>query len=183
MLYPPLNPMPPVPWGYWHPGAFGNVRTHDIHTGVDLYAPVGCPVHAMESGKVIKIDWFTGKEIGMPWWESTRAIYIEGYTGVFNYGEVQEREHLKVGDTVNKGDYIGHVIQVLKKYKGRPQSMLHVELYHHGHTDDWGSWEIDKKKPEHLLDPTSHLLAMSKPCMEDPYKNTSLFYKWKADND
>jgi murein DD-endopeptidase MepM/ murein hydrolase activator NlpD len=167
----PLDPMPPIPIGKNHPGAFGIDRHEHVHTGVDLYAPYGCPVRAMEAGKVIAVEWFTGPSINMPWWNDTRAVYIEGVRGVFNYGEIQEYPGLKVGDTIEQGQYFGYVVTVLKKYKGRPMSMLHLELYDHGYIDTWGEWKIGQPKPEHLKDPTFFLLELydSRPCYLDPY--------------
>lgn len=166
----PIFPMPYIPVGN-HPGSFGIKRHEHYHTGVDLYAPYGCPVRAMESGKVIAITWFTGPSINMPWWNDTRAIYIEGKTGVFNYGEIQEFPHIKVGDMIDKGQPIGYVVTVLKKYKGRPMSMLHVELYDHGYIDTWGEWKIGDEKPLHLQNPTKYLLRIegSASCGVDPY--------------
>lgn len=158
-LISPIEPMPYVPIGE-HPGSFGISRHQHVHTGVDLYAPYGCPVRAMESGKIIAINWFTGPSVNMPWWNDTRAVYIEGETGVFNYGEIQELPHLKVGDKIERGQFIGYVLIVLKKIKGRPMSMLHVELYDHGYTDTWGEWKIGDEKPIHLQDPTPHLLSI-----------------------
>lgn len=158
-LIAPLFPMPYIPIGQ-HPGSFGVERHQHVHTGVDLYAPYGCPVRAMEAGKIIAIDWFTGPSIKMPWWNDTRAVYVEGASGVFNYGEIQEAPNLKVGMTVEQGQILGHVLIVLKKFKGRPMSMLHIELYDHGYTDTWGEWKMGDPKPEHLHDPTPHLLCI-----------------------
>jgi hypothetical protein len=132
----------------------------------------------MEAGRIIRIDWFTGPSIEMPWWNDTRAVYIEGETGVFNYGEIQELPTLKVGDTVKEGEYIGHVLTVLKKPKGRPMSMLHVELYDHGFTDTWGEWKIGDIKPIHLLCPEEYLLQFgSYPCYIDPYEESARIWK------
>jgi murein DD-endopeptidase MepM/ murein hydrolase activator NlpD len=179
MLRAPLNPMPPIPDGHQHPGAFGIDRHKHVHTGVDLYAPYGCPVHAMEAGRVTHIEWFTGPSINMPWWNDTRAVYIEGETGVFNYGEIQEVPTLKVGDQVKTGDVIGYVVTVLRKYKGRPMSMLHVELYDHGYKDDWGEWKIGDPQPEHLKDPTPYLLAIdgATAIVWDPYLDSVRLYQ------
>lgn len=171
MLISPLYPEPLLPVGPWHPGAFGYARHQHIHTGVDLYAPMGCPVRAMEDGRIEAIRWFTGPEINMPWWNSTRAVYIDGETGVFNYGEILEISSLKVGQIVKQGETIGFVMPVLRKYKGRPMSMLHVELYDHGYTDDWGEWKIGSPKPEHLLDPTDALTQVLTVTYMDPYES------------
>jgi murein DD-endopeptidase MepM/ murein hydrolase activator NlpD len=186
----PLNPMPRIPVaipddkGTIHPGSFGIDRHQHVHTGVDLYAAYGTPVRAMEDGNIIQISWFTGPSIDMPWWNDTRAVYIEGIIGVFNYGEIQELPTLKVGDTVKAGDLLGYVVTVLRKWKGRPMSMLHVELYDHGYTDDWKEWKIGDPKPEHLKDPTPYLLTINqnknlyqnvldRGILGDPYKDSA----------
>jgi hypothetical protein len=139
----------------------------------------------MESGKIIAIDWFTGPSINMPWWNDTRAVYIEGESGVFNYGEIQELPGLKVGDSIERGQYIGYVLTVLRKYKGRPMSMLHLELYDHGYVDTWREWKIGDPKPEHLKDPTDYLIGDGywgiiqwDPYLErDPYLESEKLYK------
>lgn len=176
LIIPPLDVMPDIPIGYPHPGCFGFKRSHDIHTGVDLYAPYGTPVKAMEDGIIVKIAWFTGEVIGMPWWENTRAVYIEGKTGVFCYGEIMEDSSLQEGETIKQGTYFGYVINVLKKYKGRPMSMLHLELYDHGYTDIWGVWGLGSEKPEHLKDPTPYLLNFGNGITADPYSYSNLIY-------
>ena len=179
----PLFIMPPVPIAPNHPGAFGIDRHLHVHTGVDLYTPHGSPVRATEAGKVISIAWFTGEVIAMPWWNNTRAVYIEGETGVFNYGEIQEVPGLKVGDTVKEGQIIGSVLTVLKKFKGRPMSMLHLELYDHGYTDTWGEWKIGEPKPEHLKDPTPYFWRMDEGrdyivgIQNDPYIESAEYFK------
>jgi hypothetical protein len=144
----------------------------------------------MEAGKIISIEWFTGPSISMPWWNDTRAVYVEGNTGVFNYGEIQELPHLKIGDFVDQGAVLGSVLNVLRKYKGRPMSMLHVELYDHGYVDDWGEWKIGYPKPAHLRNPAPYLLSIqnTKAIFEDPYLDSVALYntqkepnndKWK----
>lgn len=156
----PLNPMPEVPIGN-HDGAFGFMRKHDVHTGVDLYCDNLAKVYAIECGTVVAILDFTGPKADSPWWNDTRAILIEGNSGVFVYGEVQEREGLKIGDNVECGDVLGEVVTVLQKDKGKPMTMLHLELYEHKFRDVvW--WNLGKEKPEPLLDPTNILMSIKK---------------------
>jgi hypothetical protein len=95
----------------------------------------------------------------MPWWNNTKAIAINGKSGVINYGEVVPHENLKVGDKVKEGDLIGWVATVLKKDKGKVPSitMLHIELYSE-YNGDWCLWELDEEKPINLLDPTELLI-------------------------
>ena len=126
---------------------------------LDLVGPF--EVRAMTLGGVGIID-FTGPKVDTPWWNDTRAIMIEGSSGVFVYGEVKEREGLKIGDNIECGDVIGEVVTVLKKDKGKPMTMLHVELYEHKFRDRDMVWELGKEKPEPLLDPTKILLEIKK---------------------
>lgn len=166
----PLNPMPDVPvkqysqikpYSYIPDGAFGCVRKHDVHTGVDLYCNPGDKVYAIECGEVVGILDFTGTKAESPWWNDTRAILVEGNSGVFVYGEVKERDGLKIGDNIECGEILGEVVTVLQKDKGKPMTMLHLELYEHKFRNVlW--WELEKEKPEPLIDPTSILLEIKK---------------------
>lgn len=149
-----------------HPGSFGAVRLYDVHTGVDLYCPHETEVFAMEDGVVVDIDWFTGPNAGFPWWNDTRAVMIVGESGHIVYGEIQERDGLRVGDEVKAGDLVGTVLTVLKEDKGLPMSMLHVELMknsEHHHL----VWELGQPQHEALLDPTLMLLAIKEKEMKD----------------
>ena len=126
-------------------GRFGAIRKFDVHTGFDIYCPDGEPVYAIESGIVTSIEHFTGKfttPIPMPWWANTMAIGIEGKSGVILYGEVYTPK-IKVGDKIFEGQKIAKVKRVLKKDKGLPTTMLHIELYEHGYRDEWAIWLED----------------------------------------
>lgn len=149
-----LWPLQSAPVWPDYPGTFGAVRTHDIHTGVDLYTGVGERVLAVEEGVVVKIENFTGESAGSPWWNETKAVLIEGPTGVVCYGEIEPS--VSVGDTLAQGAVIGHVLQVLKKNKGRPQTMLHIELYEFGHRETL-IWSLGDPQPSALRDPTPFL--------------------------
>lgn len=145
-----------------HPGAFGSVRKHDVHTGVDLYVPASCLVYAFESGTVVAIEEFTGPEAESPWWLPTQAILVEGPTGVVCYGEVVAI-NLDVGDKVSQGQILAYVSPVLPEGKERPdipghsRFMLHFELYQRG-TRETVWWYKDEPKPKNLKDPTDYLL-------------------------
>lgn len=155
----PLNP---------HPGSFGFVRKMHIHEGVDLYVPQGTPVSTVEAGEVVAVLPFTGahvEKIGKPpspWWLETYAILIEGDSGVVVYGEIGFPA-LKVGTRVPAGEYAGNVTRVLATDKGRPTTMLHLELHRHG-TRMWADWvksrgeDIFEFRPTTLKDPTPHLM-------------------------
>ena len=140
-----------------HPGAFGIQRKHHIHEGVDLYCPEGTVVQAVEEGVVVAVIPFTGAiaKPPSPWWHNTWAVLVEGPSGVVVYGEISTQ--VMVGDPIVSGWTIGYVKQVLKIDKGRPMSMLHLELHKPG-TRDAFEW-IDER-PESLLDPTPFLLEL-----------------------
>lgn len=132
---------------------FGAYRKHDVHTGVDLFCEPGTPVYAIEKGVITDISWFTGALVDMPWWNDTKALAIEGKTGVFNYGEIEPLSTLKKGDKVKEGDLLGHVVTVLKVNKGLPMTMLHLELYSKGYRGDWCVWNLNYAAPRKLLNP------------------------------
>mgnify|MGYP001225525882 CR=1 FL=1 len=132
-------------------GQFGAVRKHDTHTGVDLYAEAGTKVYAIEAGTIVANVSFTGIAAESPWWLDTGAVMIEGDSGVILYGEIES--DLKSGDYVFEGDLIGVVLRVLKKDKGKPLAMLHLELYTPG-TKEPAWWRLGESKPETLVDPT-----------------------------
>jgi murein DD-endopeptidase MepM/ murein hydrolase activator NlpD len=143
-------------------GRFGFVRKFDIHTGVDIYCPDGEPVFAIEDGIVTDISHFTGeytKPESTPWWENTMAIAIEGKSGVILYGEVYEPS-LRIGDKISEGQHIGNVKRVLKKDKGLPMSMLHIELYRCGYRGDCVVWNSDEEQPKDLLNIETILLPL-----------------------
>lgn len=154
-----------------HPGAFGAVRKHDVHTGVDLYVPELTWAHAVEPGVIVRAGHFTGSRSipPTPWWNDTTYIMIEGASGVVCYGELhcswfdtqlQDQPNGFYGDTVEAGDGLGMVLSVLKKDKGRPMSMLHIELYEHGYRGEPVDWALGARRPAGLLDPTPFLLEL-----------------------
>jgi hypothetical protein len=104
---------------------------------------------------------FTGPHAGSPWWQDTFAVLVSGSNGVINYGEIRPRPDLKAGLQVKEGELLGEVITVLTKDKGRPMTMLHLELYSAG-SSDVVEWKCGAPKPESLQDPTSLLLASAK---------------------
>jgi hypothetical protein len=146
-----------IPVGDEHPGAFGYVRRNHVHEGVDLYCEDGTVVRAVEDGTIVAIIPFTGGHATppSPWWRDTWAVLVEGSSGVVVYGEITP--YGQIGDTVLAGWTVGHVAQVLTKDKGRPMSMLHLELHDHG-TRDAYEWTEESGRPASLLDPTPHLL-------------------------
>lgn len=150
------NAVGEIPIGL-HVGAFGTVRKHHTHEGIDLYAPEGTAVFAVEHGVVVVVEPFTGPGADSPWWMDTQCVMVEGKSGVVVYGEIDAL--VVVGETVDPGQLIGTIARVLPKNKGRPQDMLHLELHIHG-TRACPEW-IDKR-PKSLLDPTPYCLTWVK---------------------
>lgn len=153
-----------------HPGAFSVVRRNHVHEGVDLYCPDGTPVTAVEDGTVVAVLPFTGKNAyainpktgvreSLQWWHDTDVVLVAGASGVVAYGEITPGCH--VGDELHAGDLVGHVKRVLIKDKGRPMSMLHIELHVHG-TLEPTCWYQENGRPETLLDPTPFLMEIVK---------------------
>lgn len=145
-----------------HVGAFGVKRKHHMHEGVDLYAEEGEFVVAMEDGIVVYVGPFTGPQAGTPWWRDTQMVMIEGASGVIAYGEIEAAPGLDVGRKVLARELIGKLVPVLTKDKGRPMTMLHVELYDSGTKQPVTEWPLNAEKPKHLQDPTPLLLKAAK---------------------
>lgn len=130
---------------------FGARRKFDVHTGVDLFCDPGDPIFAIEDGEITCICYFTGAVIGMPWWNETMAVAVEGRSGVILYGEIDPIGGIAVGQKIREGEIVGNALTVLKNDKGLPMTMLHLELYRHGYRGDWEFWKLDGEKPRDLL--------------------------------
>jgi murein DD-endopeptidase MepM/ murein hydrolase activator NlpD len=126
-------------------GRFEGIRKFDIHTGIDLYCDDREPVYAIEEGIIVNITLFTGGT-DSSWWYETYAILVEGKSGVILYGELY-KPTLIIGDKVLGGKTLGFVKRVLKKDKGFPTTMLHLELYKKGYRGE-GEWWRDCKPKE-----------------------------------
>ena len=147
-----------------HPGSFGAIRKHDRHTGVDLYVAeeVDGLVYPIEYGEVVAILDFTGEHSKppTPYWNNTKAVLVEGDTGVIVYGEIEP--FVEVGDIVNPAlnKSLGVVVPVLKVDKGRPVKMLHIELLTHGSRTEAHVWRCHDSvsSDSRLHDPTFLLM-------------------------
>ncbi len=140
-----------------HVGAFGVKRKNHIHNGVDLYCYEIEPVFAVEDGTIVDVRQWTGEDAGSPWWEDTWAILVEGESGVVAYGEIFLIDPIITNNKIKRGDLVGTVKTVLKENKGRPITMLHLQMYKHGHLCA-GGWDTNDPKPDTLIDPTPFLL-------------------------
>ncbi len=137
-----------------HPGAFGVKRKHHTHEGIDFYLPQATPIVTVEAGEVVDVRIFTGEALGHSWWNTTYAVWVKGESGIVVYGEIAP--HVKKGQKLVAGELVGVVIKVLKVDKGRPMSMLHLELRDNDDVSDI-EW-LGDEKPLNLLDPTPYLL-------------------------
>ena len=147
-------PIPP------HVGSFGHRRKNHHHEGVDLYCDHGEPVFSMESGEIVYIGYFTGPLVDSPWWNTTSAILIKGTHYKLLYGEITPAPQWSVGQHVDEGDMLGTVSRVLRKDKGRPVSMLHLECYSLSEPNNVPyAGNTLNPAPDWLLDPTQLLLG------------------------
>jgi len=155
-----------------HPGAFGTKRRLSHHTGIDLYCEEGAVVKAVEGGRILGWEKFTGPQDKSPWWLNTDCVLVEGASGIVCYGEIRVAQSIKDAMEMNnpearcvrRGDIVGWVMPVVPKGRerhdipGHSRSMLHIELYERGQTKASERWELDKLKPSYMLDPTPWLL-------------------------
>lgn len=137
-----------------HPGGYMVTRKKHIHKGVDLYCDEMEPVYSVEDGIVLAITLFTGEKHGSPWWNETLAVIVKGKSGLVVYGEINPKSDLRVGAKIGRGNHIGNVMQVLTTDKGRPMSMLHLELCRPKSYEPLTFREI-----ENFADPTQLLLT------------------------
>lgn len=152
-------PLPTVPLAVPvapSPAAFAALRRHDVHTGIDLHCEPGARICAVERGTVVAIEHFTGPAAGSPWWLDTWAVLVEGASGVVLYGELDPLVH--VGSRIEPGMHVGDARTVLRRDKGRPTTMLHLELYEPGARASV-VWALGAPRPPSLCDPTAPLMS------------------------
>lgn len=137
-----------------HCGAFGTQRKNHIHEGIDIYCENKTKLYSLTSGKIVDLGQFTGGS-DSPWWNNTEYIAILHKDFIIVYGEISLNKSLKINDFIKAGDFIGNIEQVLKIDKGRPMSMLHLELYDANFYT--GPKEWIKEKPIGLLNPINLL--------------------------
>ena len=157
-------------------GSFWRSRGDRRHVGVDLYAPAGSPVVAVEDGLVLECGVFTTSDEN-PYWNTTHYVLVKHRSGpVAKYAELGE-VRVRKGQRVAAGRALGRVGRVLNPKRidestppyirqlarsGRV-SMLHFELYEKVTAArgkySGGNWFSDRKPPK-LLDPTPYLRAI-----------------------
>lgn len=155
------------------PGSFWENREDRRHCGVDIYAPKGSKVCAVEAGEVIEIGEFTSPQL-IPYWNVTYYVLLQLQNGwVSKYAELEE-VLAKAGERVKAGQVIalvGSVLDLDRITEGSPayiqrlrengnQSMLHFELYKNRPTpseDYLGGNCFRESKLDGLLDAASYL--------------------------
>lgn len=158
-------------------GSFWEDRGDRRHAGIDLYAPAGSPVAAIEDGTVLDVTVFTSPEV-LPYWNTTYSILIRNHDGtVLRYAELGE-VFVRPGQAVCAGDVIAAVGLVLavdriddaspdyiRRLKtARVDSMLHLERYAGVPEPDpnyLGGNFFRNEPPANLLDPYEYLLEVS----------------------
>lgn len=157
------------------PGSFWEDRGDRRHCGVDIYAPCGSEVMAVEDGKVLETGVFSSAR-QYPYWNDTHYVLVQHVSGVFaRYAELAEvkvagGEGIKVGDTIGA---VGQVLDVKKIDESSPPyiqrlkeantpSMLHLEFYTEppkGSSNYSGGNWFAQDRPHNLLDPALFLMT------------------------
>lgn len=149
-------------------GTFGFERKYETHSGVDLYCNEGQIARAVDDGRVILVPDFTGENAGSPWWHPTKAVVVDHGDGKFVvYGELEPWATIRPGVSVRRGQPLGRVLRVRKEARGKPTTMLHLELwaseatvmatYEGERATVACDWPRGGERPSGLLDPTPWL--------------------------
>jgi murein DD-endopeptidase MepM/ murein hydrolase activator NlpD len=159
------------------PGSFWEDRGDRRHAGLDLYAPPGSPVVAVEDGRVVSTGIFTTPSL-VPYWNTTHQATVAHGPGTYiRYAELGDLA-VAAGDSIRGGDLIGHVGEVINQALVGPDapgyirelmergtsSMLHLEVSTSPPGTDpryrGGNW-FTGEKPEGLVDPAQVLREIS----------------------
>jgi murein DD-endopeptidase MepM/ murein hydrolase activator NlpD len=159
-------------------GSFWEDRGDRHHCGIDIYAPEGSEVLAVESGYVIETGQFTSPKQHLYWNPTFYVILKTPQNFLVKYAELKEIS-VRIGDYVDAGQLLGIIGCVIKKDdvtyedpyyiqeladKGT-LSMLHFEIYKAPVTSVQpylaGNYFGDRK-PESLIDPKLYLNGVSR---------------------
>ena len=158
------------------PGSFWEDRGDRYHCGIDLYAPEGSDVVAIEEGIVVDIGIATTPK-KISYWNKTYYIIVKNISETFcKYAELSVITPKK-GDNIKAGQLIGKIGLVLnfqkinkaspkyiQKLKNKNPSMLHLELYLNdpitSHENYLGGNWFGHKKPNNLVDPTTYMKSI-----------------------
>ncbi len=155
------------------PGSFWEDRGDRFHCGLDIYAPKGSKVLAIQNGKVIDVGVFTTSEENAYWNKSYFIIIKTPQNVIYKYAELGEVV-VHIGDFVAAGEQIGCIGDVLNPeevnhttpyyihelIRENKISMLHLEAYIAPITEVrpyMGGNYFGATKPYSVLDPSLFL--------------------------
>jgi murein DD-endopeptidase MepM/ murein hydrolase activator NlpD len=149
-------------------GSFWEDRGDRRHCGVDIYAPEGSPVHAVEEGIVIRTSVFTSREM-VAYWNTTYAVLIKQVDGFLS--RYAELGHVRVskGDRVKAGQIIGVVGSVLNLQAVSEDAPLYIRLLKENGRSCMLHFEVFRAEPDldHLYS-GGNLFSSSRPdCLLD----------------
>lgn len=107
------------------PGSFWEQRGDRFHCGVDIYAPFGSDVSAMEDGIILDIGVFTSSSLVDYWYETCYIVVAHASGIVVRYAEMDQCV-FENDDFVFKGMLLGHVGQVINESKVTAKSPYYV---------------------------------------------------------
>lgn len=159
-------------------GSFWRDRGDRYHCGIDIFAPPGSAVIAIESGQVVDKGIFTSPSHNR-YWNTTSYITIKSSENIlYKYASLSQT-FIHVGDFIEGGQDIGLIGLVINKFKIAPQtpmfvreyiennlmSMLHLEMYKSPISEvrpySGGNY-FGRTKPDSLLDPNVFLYQVRK---------------------
>jgi murein DD-endopeptidase MepM/ murein hydrolase activator NlpD len=154
-------------------GCFWQNRGDRYHCGIDIYAPKGSIVNALEDGVVLDMGLFTSPD-HIVYWNPTYFIVVAHVSGIIaRYAEL-DNYVLENDDIVVAGNRLGYVGQVLNSARitdqspdyvrqlctERNTSMLHLEMFSRYPADIpnyLGGNTFQNKRPSFLLNPCDYL--------------------------
>jgi murein DD-endopeptidase MepM/ murein hydrolase activator NlpD len=105
------NPTSALPAGHWVLKQFGNYQP-DGHAGEDYPCPVGTPIRAVTSGRVLHVGFYGGTYRDNPYWIAPNfagycyVIDHGSFVGIYAHG-MDRGARVKVGESVAEGRSLG----------------------------------------------------------------------------
>lgn len=163
-------------------GSFWEDRGDRRHTGVDIYAPQGSPVVAVEDGIVLQVLEFTSPKL-LPYYNQTQAVLVKHFDGAILLYAQLGFVRVSPGEVVSAGEVLGGLGEVLNAQcidRSAPRhirglanaeltAILHLELYNNVpqvNLNTLGGNILLKETPSGLLDPTEYLSSIELECTE-----------------
>lgn len=157
-------------------GSFWEDRGDRRHTGVDIYAPHGSSVVAVEDGIVLQVLEFTSPKL-LPYYNQTQAVLIKHFDGAILLYAQLDFVRVSPGEVVSAGEILGGLGEVLNAQcidRNAPRhirgladaeltSILHLEMYDRipqVSLNTLGGNAFFKEYPAGLLDPTEYLSSI-----------------------